>query len=226
MMSLRLIEESVGRVGLNRPDELEQRVFRHRPLDAEPAAAAGQRQVVPNRGGGLARADLQATTAIMVSQEEFEVSHRAHVPSRPSGRHARGVPADCHSHAARRYRCVPWAIGTSTLKKGPRARATRGIHGGLTGVRSMTQQTSQRQQPRYDPARTSSSTGERRPAHRRLGSATLRSRRGTPSHRASRSTAAAPRRASNPEGTACSARATRPRGRRARSNRVAETAEV
>src|SRR2546428_13768223 len=78
-------EESVGREGLNRPDEREQRVFRHRPLDAEPAAAAGQRQVVPNRGGGLARADLQATTAIMVSQEELEVSHRAHVPSAQPG---------------------------------------------------------------------------------------------------------------------------------------------
>src|SRR5437870_2583431 len=40
-------EESVGRVGLKRPDEGEQRLFRHRPLDAEPAAAAGQRQEVP-----------------------------------------------------------------------------------------------------------------------------------------------------------------------------------
>src|SRR5262249_46824543 len=71
---------SVGRVGLDRPDEVEQCLFRHRPLDAELAAAAGDRKVVPNYGGRRRRADLHATTASMVSQEELDVSQRAHTP--------------------------------------------------------------------------------------------------------------------------------------------------
>jgi hypothetical protein len=67
-----------------------------------------------------------------------------------SGSRARAVPADCHSQPARSCRFVPWAIGTSTLKKGPWTRATGGAGGSLTGVRSVTQQTSPRQLSRYD----------------------------------------------------------------------------
>jgi len=69
---------------------------------------------------------------------------------------------------------VPWAIGHVNIEEGAAARATRAFMGGLTGVRSMTQPTSQRQQPRYN-QRVPLIRRRRRSSHRRLGGAAFRS---------------------------------------------------